>query len=76
MIFKSLNITRFKSMINNLVCRTNHQNYKSTTCDKYGCSKCFNCDKLLSCNKFVLGVVTGGSLGYYFCYRYFSKLYN
>lgn len=70
MIFKSINITRFKSMINNLVYHNNYNTYKSSVCNKYGCSKCSNCDKLLDCNKFLFGIFIGGSTGYYFGYRY------
>ncbi len=44
-------------------------------CEKYDCSKCSNCNKLLDCKKYVYGFFIGSSVGFFFGYNYNKNIY-
>lgn len=66
---------RLKNVISNITIDkkrffTQFNRNKFISCEKYGCSNCSNCDK------FLLGLLVGNSLGFYFGYNYYKKLYS
>ncbi len=72
---------RLKNVISNITIDkkrflTQFNKNKLISCEKYGCSNCSNCDKIFDCNKFFLGLLVGNSLGFYFGYNYYKKLYS
>ncbi len=67
------------SFIGQTIRNPNIQNLKLFTtnriaCEKYECSNCLKCNKLLDCKKYIYGILIGSSFGFFFGYSYSKKL--